>query len=235
MAKFVEYLWGWQVTTPDAVSQAYWNQVKEVYVDDKYRQGLKDFFAAHNPWAYQSMTARMLEAVRKGYWQPTEQVQQQLAREYIDNVLRQGVACCDHTCNNPALNQMVINIASLPGVMDPRLVEQFKIAIEKMAQSSLDQQLEQRRQLQRKLQAGFEARKTTQANEQQAQQQKTQAAKSEGREEQQVTGYKMDKVSREDETTELSSSGIQWLAAFSVMVVLAVVAAAIWWRRRQQR
>ncbi len=44
MAKFVEYLWGWQVTTPDAVSQAYWNQVKEVYVDDKYRQGLKDFF-----------------------------------------------------------------------------------------------------------------------------------------------------------------------------------------------
>jgi cobaltochelatase CobN len=233
MAKFVEYLWGWQVTTPDAVVEASWNQVKEVYVDDKYRQGLKDFFAANNPWAYQSITARMLEAVRKGYWHTTEQVQQQLAREYIDNVLRQGVACCDHTCNNPVLNQMVINIASLPGVMDPRLVEQFKIAIEKMAQSSLEEQLEQRQELQCKLQAGFEARETARRNEQQTRQEKMQQAKSGGPEDRQVTGYKMDKVSREDETTELSSSGIQWLAAFSVMVVLAVVAGAIWWRRRQ--
>jgi cobaltochelatase CobN len=176
----------------------------------------------------------MLEAVRKGYWHTTEQVKQQLAREYIDNVLRQGVACCDHTCNNPALNQMVINIASLPGVMDPRLVEQFKIAIEKMAQSSLEEQLEQRQQLQRQLQAGFEAQQTARRNEQETQQEKTQAAQSGGPEDRQVTGYKMDKVSREDETTELSSSGIQWLAAFSVMVVLAVVAGAIWWRRRQQ-
>ena len=29
MAKFVEYLWGWQVTTPDDVSEIYWKQVSD--------------------------------------------------------------------------------------------------------------------------------------------------------------------------------------------------------------
>ena len=178
----------------------------------------------------------MLEAVRKGYWQPSEQVQQKLARDYINSMLKQGVACCDHTCNNPALNQMVINIASLPGVMSPELVEQFKVAIEKMAQKPLEQQLQERQQLQQQLQAGFnkdqnpEQLQHTQNNDSTDQ---SQAVQQTGPETEDVSGYKMEKVTNEDKTTELTSSGIQWLASLSVVFVVALLAGSIWWRRRQ--
>ncbi len=233
MAKFVEYLWGWQVTTPDDVSEIYWKQVSEVYVDDKYQQNLKEFFNKNNPWAYQSMTARMLEAVRKGYWQASDQLQQKLAREYVNNVLEQGVACCDHTCNNPALNQMVIAIASLPGVMSPELVEQFKVAIEKMAKKTLEEQLDRRQELQQQLTAGFENQPAAQT-EQPSEASAEQPAEQSGAEAEDVSGYKMEKVTNEEETTELTSSGVQWLASLCVFLVLAVVAGGIWWQRRQR-
>ena len=101
MSEFVENLWGWQVTAPASVSQAQWQQIHEVYVEDKYGQEVKAFLNEHNPWAYQSMTARMLEAVRKGYWAAEKTVSTKLAAEYAVNVVEKGVACCDHTCNNP--------------------------------------------------------------------------------------------------------------------------------------
>ncbi|MBE9541751.1 MAG: cobaltochelatase subunit CobN, partial [Proteobacteria bacterium] len=54
MNKFVEYMWGWQVTTPFAIDETYWEQTYEVYVQDKYDLDLKEFFDENNPWAYQS-------------------------------------------------------------------------------------------------------------------------------------------------------------------------------------
>ncbi|MBN1957936.1 MAG: cobaltochelatase subunit CobN, partial [Desulfuromonadales bacterium] len=233
MADFTENLWGWQVTVPQAVGADKWQQIYEVYVEDKYDQNLKEFFAEHSPWAYQSLTARVLETVRKGYWQPAEEITRKLATEYINNVLTHGVACCDHTCNNPALNQMVVNIASLPGVMSPELVEQFKIAIEKMAKKSLQQQVTERRQLQQQLTAGFERKQADAENRQVSESSEAQADAQEGAQNEDVTGYKMEEVTNEDKTTELTSSGVQWLASLSVIVLLVVVGGGIWWRRRR--
>ena len=50
MSEFVENLWGWQVTVSDAVDAAKWQQVHQVYVEDKYGQDIKAFFNQHNPW-----------------------------------------------------------------------------------------------------------------------------------------------------------------------------------------
>ncbi|MCA1785054.1 MAG: cobaltochelatase subunit CobN, partial [Desulfobacteraceae bacterium] len=90
MNNFVEYFWGWQVTTPDRVSASQWQQIHEVYVADSYGLEMKAFFDRANPWAYQSITARMLEAVRKKYWQADEDIQKQLAAEYVMNVVEKG-------------------------------------------------------------------------------------------------------------------------------------------------
>jgi cobaltochelatase CobN len=49
MSKFVEYMWGWQVTVPYSVDKAKWEQTYEVYVEDKYGMGLKEFFNKANP------------------------------------------------------------------------------------------------------------------------------------------------------------------------------------------
>jgi len=46
-------------------------------------------------------------------WNADETVRKRLAVSYAVNVVEKGVACCDHTCNNPLLHQMVVNILSL--------------------------------------------------------------------------------------------------------------------------
>lgn len=157
MAQFMENMWGWQVTTPEAVDNTKWEQTFEVYVEDKHGLEIKEFFNKENPWAYQSMTARMLEAVRKKYWSADEKITKKLAAEYALNVVEKGVACCDHTCNNPVLNQMVVSIISIPGVLSPDIVEKFTIAIEKATGTPLDKQVQERHQLLETLQKNLAA------------------------------------------------------------------------------
>lgn len=99
--KVVEHLWGWQVTVPEAVDSAKWNEMYETYVLDRNGLGIKEMFRqSKNMWAYQSIVARMLETVRKDYWKPDKKVVETLAKEYAESVKEVGLACCDHTCNN---------------------------------------------------------------------------------------------------------------------------------------
>ncbi|MCW3134023.1 MAG: cobaltochelatase subunit CobN [Methanophagales archaeon] len=112
--KFIENLWGWDVVTPDLITEGMWNQVYDVYIQDKYNLGLKDFFDSNNPYALQSITARMLEAIRKGYWTPSEDVKTALAEAYKKSVEEYGVTCCHHTCGNPLLQDYMQGILSVP-------------------------------------------------------------------------------------------------------------------------
>jgi cobaltochelatase CobN len=222
MANYVEYLWGWQVTTPEKIDAAKWQQSYEVYVEDKYDLGLQHFFNQASPWAHQSITSRMLESIRKAYWNPEKEVTQKLAATYAVSVVKKGVACCEHTCNNPLLNQMVVSIISLPGVLSPDMVEAFKIAIEKMAGASLDEQVEKRRHLQQQLSA------PAQASAAQAAEMDTTASSEQN--DSTVEGYKMEKMDTKDETTAMTSSGVEWLAG---VVVLAFIGLAVLGAKRK--
>ncbi len=116
--KVTENLWGWQVTVPEAVDAAKWNEMYETYVLDRNGLGLKEMFRkSKNMFAYQSIVARMLETVRKNYWKADKQVVETLAKEYALSVKEAGLACCDHTCNNPALTTFTSNVlVSVPGL-----------------------------------------------------------------------------------------------------------------------
>jgi cobaltochelatase CobN len=116
LAKHIENLWGWQVVDPRFVDAYSWQQVYDIYVQDKYSLGLKDYFAENNPWAYQSITARMLEAIRKGYWDPDEDIKKSLAKEFEESVKKYNVACCHHTCSNPLLREYIDGMISMPQV-----------------------------------------------------------------------------------------------------------------------
>ncbi|MEW6618124.1 MAG: cobaltochelatase subunit CobN [bacterium] len=115
--KVVEYLWGWQVTVPEAIDAAKWNEMYETYILDRNELGIKDMFrSSKNMWAYQSVVARMLECVRKKYWKPEKEIIETLALEYARSVQEVGLACCDHTCNNPLLTQFTRQVLmSVPG------------------------------------------------------------------------------------------------------------------------
>jgi len=116
--KVLEHLWGWQVTVPEAVDGAKWNEMYETYVLDRNGLNIKEMFRqSKNMWAYQSIVARMLETVRKDYWKPDKKVIETLAKEYAESVKEAGLACCDHTCNNPLLTEFTSNVLmSVPGL-----------------------------------------------------------------------------------------------------------------------
>ncbi len=116
--KVTEHLWGWQVTVPEAVDKAKWQEMYETYVQDKNGLGTKEMFRkAGNMWAYQSVVARMLETARKEYWKPDRKVIEKLAEEYAKTAMEVGMACCDHTCNNPHLTKFTSStLLSVPGL-----------------------------------------------------------------------------------------------------------------------
>jgi cobaltochelatase CobN len=234
MSKFVEYMWGWQVTVPYSVDKTKWEQTYEVYVEDKYGMELKEFFNKANPWAFQSITARMLESIRKSYWEADEKIRKKLAVEYAVNVIEKGVACCDHTCNNPFLNQMVVNIISLPGIMSPEMVEKFRLAVEQAMGRALAEQVTARKELQKKLNEGFTKKPKTEdqkMSETLAKNQKKASKK--GTKSKIVEGYKTEEIKAKDEATELTSSGVQWFASLFVILVIGLFVYGV--KRKQSR
>lgn len=132
--KVTEHLWGWQVTVPEAVDAAKWQEMYETYVQDKNGLGMKELFRqSKNMWAYQSVVARMMETVRKEYWKPDKKVVEKLAEEYAKTALEVGLACCDHTCNNPQLTAFTSStLLSVPGLRP--LAQGFMKALDDMKQ-----------------------------------------------------------------------------------------------------
>ncbi|MPN30018.1 hypothetical protein SDC9_177475 [bioreactor metagenome] len=206
-------------------------------MEDCYGLGMEQFFTSSgNDWAFQSMTGRMLEAVRKEYWDAGLATRQSIAAAYAQSVIRQGMACCDHTCNNPLLNQMVVSLVSMPGVLSPEQVMKFKVAVERAAAKNLDEQVRERRELQKTLAESFaaEAGKTSgkpstpppgepppQPSQPQPQQQASAPERGDG---QTVKGFRMKDANANADRTELASSGLQWTVLAAVFGLIAVFA-----------
>lgn len=129
MRQFVEYMWGWDATAPEVIDDAKWKETFDVYVEDKHKLGMQQFFEANSPFAYQDMTARMTETVRKGYWKADDATRKRLLEEYVNSVNAHGVGCAEHTCGNPRLQKYVIDEGRKVGIPVPAL-EGFQKAME---------------------------------------------------------------------------------------------------------
>lgn len=78
-------LWGWQVTVPEAVGEARWREMFEVYVRDRHQLNiLEKFKAAENLVAYQKVVERMLTVIEKGYWNPAPEDLAELRKVHAD-------------------------------------------------------------------------------------------------------------------------------------------------------
>ena len=137
MRAFVEYLWGWDATVSETVDDAMWQQTFEVYVEDKYELNMQAFFEESSPFAFQEMSARMMETIRKGYWGADQATRETLLQRYISSVNRHGVGCAENTCGNPLLMEFVVNEAAAAGVA-PAEVEKFRIAVEEATQEKIE-------------------------------------------------------------------------------------------------
>lgn len=141
MDRFTEFLYMWEVTTPDTVSDAAWDKVYETYVLDSQNLGLDEFFD-ENAYSYQSMTSQLLETARKGSWDASDEEIQNLVSEYVESVAENGVTCCHHTCGNALLDEYVQGVMSVPGVVDEETAAKYKELMQEATESSQQQSSE---------------------------------------------------------------------------------------------
>lgn len=108
VGQITDNMWGWQATTEQAIRAEDWQEWHEVYVEDKYGLDIEQRFAeADNLYAYQNMLARMIEVIRKDYWQPEEETLQRLVSAYLKTVASTGLSCSDQVCSNEKMMQFL--------------------------------------------------------------------------------------------------------------------------------
>ncbi|MDW7731774.1 MAG: cobaltochelatase subunit CobN [Methanolobus sp.] len=118
MESFLENLWGWEALDPDLISDDVWDKVYENYFANAELSG---WLKENNPYAYQSMVARMTETIRKDSWDASDETMRSLVSEQIKSVIKSGATCCHHTCGNILNQEFVDGIA-------PALVETGEIS-----------------------------------------------------------------------------------------------------------
>ncbi|WP_022960871.1 cobaltochelatase subunit CobN [Halopseudomonas pelagia] len=75
-------LFGWQAMDASTVRDDQWQALFDTYVNDTRDLGTREWFEQHNPTAQAQILERMAEAMRKGYWDATEQTRRELAERW---------------------------------------------------------------------------------------------------------------------------------------------------------
>ena len=108
MSEFLENLWGWEALNSDLISDDVWNSVYDAYMSNAE---LSDWMQENNPYAYQSMLARMTETIRKDSWDASDETLNDLVSQQIESVIENGATCCHHTCGNILNQEFIAGIA----------------------------------------------------------------------------------------------------------------------------
>lgn len=100
-SEFIEYLWGWQVTSPEIIDSRVWDEVKAVYLDDTLGLGVDQFLRdGYNQQVLTNIQAILLVAAQKGFWQADDQTLDALAQDFADAILEHGIPGSGHTHPN---------------------------------------------------------------------------------------------------------------------------------------
>ena len=128
MAELVKNTFGWSVTRSSSVDNGVWDDIRDIYIKDKYEMGLRDWFEKVNPHAFQEVAATMLEASRKGYWKTDQKTIEELSKLYAELVAKHGVSAGLITGGNAKIEETIIKNL---GTKNIDLVKQFKTQVEK--------------------------------------------------------------------------------------------------------
>ena len=107
MADVIRNTYGWNVMKPDVIDDELWNDIYDTYVRDKNGLGMEKYFSETNPAALQEMTAVMLETIRKGMWDASDEQTKTLADLHARMVEKHGAACSGFVCDNSRLRDFI--------------------------------------------------------------------------------------------------------------------------------
>ena len=125
-ADFLDNLWGWQVTSPDVIKSAVWDDINEVYFEDRHNLGLDKFLEKdHNVHVKTHMQAITLVAAHRGFWKPDEETLNKLRQEFAQLVVENGLPGSGHTRPDHPTMQWVAEQLS-----DAELKKNFKAVLD---------------------------------------------------------------------------------------------------------
>jgi cobaltochelatase CobN len=82
---------GWTTVSREIVRDDQWQEFVDVYVRDKHKLGLKQWFEQNNPHALAQTMEKMLEMARQGYWQADAKTVAELKERYRELAKRHDV------------------------------------------------------------------------------------------------------------------------------------------------
>lgn len=106
-AEIIRNTYGWNVMKPDVIDNELWNDIYDTYVKDKYKLGTKEYFTSKNPAAIEEMTAVMLETIRKGMWNASDEQIKTLADLHTEVVNEYMPSCSGFVCDNAKLRDFI--------------------------------------------------------------------------------------------------------------------------------
>lgn len=106
-AEIVQNVYGWNVMKPEAIDNELWDEIYEVYVQDKFDLGVRSYFEQQNPAALQEMTAVMMETARKGMWNASAEQLKIIAELHTELVDKYAPSCSGTVCNNTKLREFI--------------------------------------------------------------------------------------------------------------------------------
>jgi cobaltochelatase CobN len=137
LTETVRNMYGWNVMQPSAIGRDMWDETYAVLIDDKHDLAMREYFEAKNPYALQNMTSILLETARKGYWAPSDEVLQNLAKIHVELVQEFGAACSYETCGNRKLQEFIEGRLIAPGSeAAPETLASYQAALAGVLESS---------------------------------------------------------------------------------------------------
>ncbi|WP_019592090.1 cobaltochelatase subunit CobN [Thioalkalivibrio sp. ALRh] len=119
---FVDNLWGWQATNPEIVRSWVWDEVHDIYLQDRHGLGVDEFLAdGHNVHVKTHLQAVHLVAASRGFWEAEPEVLDALSERFAELVAEHGLPGSGHTRpDHPMLDEVAERLE------DPELREAFE-------------------------------------------------------------------------------------------------------------
>ena len=130
--ELIQNTYGWNVMKPNAIDDEMWDEIYNVYVQDKFDLGVQDFFEEANPAALQDMTAVMMETARKGLWEASPEQLANIAKLHAELVKNHQAACTGAVCDNAKLREFIAQN------LDKQLASDYKKGIKQAREVQIE-------------------------------------------------------------------------------------------------
>lgn len=130
-AEVIQNTYGWNVMKSEAIDDEMWDEVYNVYVQDKFDIGVRNYFEQQNPAALEEMTAVMMETARKGMWSASEEQLAEIAKLHTELIDKHKPSCSGFVCNNTKLRDFIASKST------PESARQYEQNIREIRETSL--------------------------------------------------------------------------------------------------